>query len=126
MRKVTRQAMCALNVEQSFNSKNTRVSGDTLYLFGNPIIRIVRNTRGYIEEYRLSMCGHGTNTTRDRLNGFSRYYWINRGPSFFQNKGRQYISEKTDTGFSAALEIDPSDVIVLDSGGKIVEIERHS
>lgn len=115
MRKVTRQAMYALQQEQSFNSKNTRVSGDTLYLFGNPIIRVIRSTRGEIEQYRLSMCGYSTNTTRDRLNGFCNFNDF-RTVGFYQKKGNQYVSK---------VEIGSKDTIILDYRGRIVEIERH-
>ena len=91
MRKGTRDIMTAFLQRTKCRRKNTETDGDTVYLFNNKIAW--REPDGSISMW---MCGHGTRTTRDRLNGLC-FLMMNKHP-FHQTKGVQYYDDyKIDT-----------------------------
>jgi hypothetical protein len=64
MRQITRNSVVALIGGYSFNSGNTQVRDNALYLHGNKIAEL-RNG-----ELWITTAGWKTNTTKERLNGF--------------------------------------------------------
>ena len=67
MRKVTEQTVKAFLNDESKSVGNTMTDGGSLYLHGNKIAWRLPN--GDIE---INMCGWGSVTTRERLNGLLR------------------------------------------------------
>lgn len=86
MRKITRDAITALLHRRSFSRSNTRVahdprSGDTtLYLFGHPIIIVLRHGTTVITTAK-----HPTNTTKERLNGLPGIRVYHRNHQLYLN-----------------------------------------
>lgn len=70
MRKITKDAKRAFDLNIPFNQSNTQVivmrDITEMYLFGNKIARKFGN------EIKISLAGWNTNTTRERLNAFAR------------------------------------------------------
>lgn len=69
MRKITKDAKRAFDLNIPFNQGNTQVivmrDITEMYLFGNKIARKFGN------EIKISLAGWNTNTTRERLNAFA-------------------------------------------------------
>lgn len=85
MRKVTEQVVQAWMKGKSKKVGNTSTDGVNIYLHGNHIARRMAN--GTVQ---VRNAGHGTSTTRERLNGIARavdsiYY-------FGQHKWNQTLS----------------------------------
>ena len=64
MRKVTQDIARAFVNGQKKTVSNTSTDGMSVWLHGHEIIRKTGN-----KEFRISLCGWGTPTTRERLNG---------------------------------------------------------
>lgn len=66
MRKVTQQIKQAFEQGKSLKVGNTRTDGQTVWLFGNAIVK--RDPDGLV---RWSLAGWNTPTTRERVNGIA-------------------------------------------------------
>ena len=84
MRKTTEKIGAAFLQGRKAKDKNTWTDGKNVYLFGNVIAR--RNSAGAIE---VRNSGHGTITTRERLNGLACL--AGSRISFGQHKYRQVV-----------------------------------
>ena len=86
MRKETREVMTAFLKRTPCHRKNSSTDGEVVTLFGNRIAW--READGSISMW---LCGHGTPTTRDRLNGLCLML-MDKKP-FHQHKGVQYYDD---------------------------------
>ena len=86
MRKETQQIMTAFLKRKPCHRKNSSTDGEVVTLFGNKIAW--REPDGSISMW---LCGHGTPTTRDRLNGLCLML-MDKKP-FHQKKGVQYYDD---------------------------------
>lgn len=84
MRKTTEAVGQAFLQGRKKTVANTWTDGKNVYLFGNVIAR--KNSAGAIE---VRNAGHGTITTRERLNGLARL--VKSNVSFGQHKYDQVI-----------------------------------
>ena len=65
-RQITYEACQAFETGRKFCKSNTMCTADgKMYLFGNKIAEYVNG------KLHVCMCGYGTNTTRERLNGLT-------------------------------------------------------
>lgn len=101
MRKVTHQICSAFLDFENASIGNSSCSKDAILLHGHPIIQRRHDT------YTLKMCGYGTMTTRERLNGFltllkEAYPSFMPHLGFFQAKGKQYVSYRSQWGAEVA------------------------
>ena len=89
MRAITRDACDAFINEREFSRENMAVhhndNGETsrMYLFGN----LIAKRDG--QQVRITLAGHPTATTRDRLNGLLELLHINK--HVYQHKHAQYL-----------------------------------
>jgi hypothetical protein len=97
MRKETRDVMMAFLKRTSCHRKNSSTDGKVVTLFGNRIAW--HEPDGSIS---MTLAGHGTPTTRDRLNGLCLLL-MDKKP-FHQKKGVQYYDDR---------EIDTTQVITV-------------
>jgi hypothetical protein len=86
MRKETREVITAFIEKRSCRRKNSGTDGQTLWLFDNKIAW--REPDGSV---CMTMAGHGTRTTRDRLNGLC-FVMMDKKP-FYQKKDTQYYDD---------------------------------
>ena len=91
MRKITQQAVEALENGQSFFRDNTMVKDGKMYLHGSKIAYYQNGT------LHISFCGYQTNTTKERINGA-----IPKG-GIYQKKGKLYYT----IDHSKSVEVDP-------------------
>jgi hypothetical protein len=105
-RKVTEQAVNAFIAGNKYSNKNTMTDGETLFLHGHPIAKKVGGS------ILLSMCGWGTVTTRERLNGVLCGLGI-RGAGFYQRGYVQHYDGPCGDDWVEGMEIDPSDTVEL-------------
>lgn len=85
MRKVTKQVCQAFIDGKTKSVGNTYTDGKILRLFGNTIAE--KDDNGDIW---VTMCGHPTTTTRERLNGICQLIADSR--PFYQHKHTQYFN----------------------------------
>ena len=86
MRKETRDVITAFVERRSCRRKNSGTDGNTIWLFDNKIAW--RDPDGSISMW---LCGHGTPTTRDRLNALCEML-IGKRP-WHQKKHEQYYDD---------------------------------
>lgn len=70
MRQVTEQIKRAFENGYSLKVSNTNTDGNSVYLWGNEIIR---KHQGKIQ---INLCGYNTITTRERINGILNGYGV--------------------------------------------------
>ena len=70
MRQVTEQIKRAFENGYSLKVSNTNTDGNSVYLWGNEIIR---KHQGKIQ---INLCGYNTVTTRERINGILNGYGV--------------------------------------------------
>jgi hypothetical protein len=87
MRKETQQIMTAFLKRTSCHRKNSSTDGEMVTLFGNKIAW--READGSISMW---LCGHGTVTTRERLNGLCELMFGRR--PWHQHKRKQMYDDK--------------------------------
>jgi hypothetical protein len=83
MRRETTEVVSAFLQGKSCHRKNSGTDGNAIYLFSNRIA-----WRGADGSISMTLCGHGTPTTRDRLNGLCLML-MDKKP-FYQKDGVQY------------------------------------
>ena len=85
MRTTTKRVCEAFIAGKSRKVNNTETDGKTLTLFGNKIAE--KNDDG---SYTVTLAGHPTVTTRERLNGLCDMLGLGR--PFYQHKNRQFFN----------------------------------
>ena len=85
MRQETRKVCSAFVRRKPARAARTHTNGTALYLFGKRIAWWEDDS-----SLRVTMCGWGTPTTRDRLNGVMDLLFDTR--PFHQKKGEQYYN----------------------------------
>lgn len=86
MRKETAKIASAWWLGQKARAARTTTDGTAIYLHGHKIVW--RDEKGF----NFCMCGWGTVTTRERLNGTLRVMGADKA-GFFQKDGKQYFSD---------------------------------
>ena len=107
MRKVTQDIARAFVNGQKKTLRNTSTDGMSVWLHGHEIIRKTGN-----KEFRISLCGWGTPTTRERLNGILSFAGVNA--HLFQHNHEQFLCANGQT-----VHIDSNDIISVNPNGHI-------
>jgi hypothetical protein len=102
MRKETSDIMYAFLDRANLVRQRTYTDGRVVFLHGSPIIE--RGTGANEGTYALTMYGHDTQTTKERLNGFLEIIWGKR--PFFTRAGKTYFG-------SLLREVDRDEVMIL-------------
>ena len=103
MRKVTIETIKAFLAYEKRTIGNTHSNGTELLLHGNRIAWHLPD-----DSIEVNMCGWGSVTTRERLNGLCRFLGID---GFFQKKGLQYFGGR---------RVSTTETIVLAEPGWVV------
>lgn len=85
MRQVTRKVMKAFLERRSVKTHTTWTNGEEVFLFGNRIAWRLPNG-----DISFTLAGHGTPTTRERLNGLCELLYGKR--PFSQRDHEQYMN----------------------------------
>jgi hypothetical protein len=97
MRKITKQIAKAFITKDKKSIGNTLCTGNEVFLHGHKILW--RNKKG---ELFFNMCGWGTVTTRERINGILQSLGLPIGIS--QRKGKQFINNRSTEEFTLILD----------------------
>ena len=114
MRKVTEDIARAFVNGQKKTVSNTSTDGVSVWLHGHEIIRKFDDN-----SMRVSLCGWGTPTTRERLNGILSFAGFNA--QFFQQNHEQFICVDGKT-----VHVDPSDTLWIKPDGDMNLVVRFS
>ena len=106
MRKVTEDIARAFVNGQKKTVSNTSTDGVSVWLHGHEIIRKDGS------DLKVSLCGWGTPTTRERLNGILSIAGYN--VRFFQENHEQFVQTA-----DVSIHVDPSDLIWIKPNGQV-------
>ena len=113
MRKLTEDIARAFVNGQKKTVSNTSTDGMSVWLHGHEIIRKTGN-----KEFKISLCGWGTPTTRERLNGILSFAGYD--VRFFQQNHEQFIQ----SGHFSPLHVDVFDLWKVKSNGQIGQMYK--